>query len=135
MTKKLIGVASGISFLLSVEVVYAQGTTSNEIVSPGPGFVNANNNNVSGVVSTVTQWLFIAATVLATVYLILGGIRWITSRGDKAGVEAARKQIVSAIIGLIVVAGAFLILNVVFGLLHVSNPLGPGGFSLPSLQP
>lgn len=108
---------------------YAQGVP---LVSPGPGFVGAGKE-VPQVTSTIVDLLFYVAAFLAVVYLIIGGIRWITSKGDKIGVEAARKQIVSAIIGLVVVAGAFLILKVIFNILGVSNPL-EGGFVLPSLR-
>ena len=73
------------------------------------------------------------AIFLAVVYLIYGGIRWITSRGDKVGVESARKHIVAAIIGLVVVLGTFFVINVLFSILGTSNPLREG-FTLPTLE-
>jgi hypothetical protein len=61
-----------------------------------------------------------------------GGIKWITSRGDKVAVESARRHIVAAVIGLVVVISAFFILQVVFRILGVQNPLNNG---LPTLEP
>lgn len=102
------------------------------LISPGPGFV-APTTEVSKVTSTIVNLLFYVAAFLAIVYLIIGGVRWITSKGDKTAVEGARKQIVASIIGLVVVAAAFLILKVVFSILGVQSPL-EGAFQLPSLQ-
>lgn len=109
---------------------FAQGVP---LVSPGPGFVG-QGTTVPTITSTIVDLLFYVAAFLAVVYLILGGVKWITSKGDKVGVESARKQIVAAVVGLVVVAGAFLLLKVVFGILGIANPL-EGGFTLPSLKP
>lgn len=128
MSKKLV-LSFGLGFILSAGSVFAQGTP---LVSPGPGFVG-QGTTVPKVTSTIVDLLFYVAAFLAIVYLIIGGVRWITSKGDKVGVEAARKQIVAAVVGLVVVAGAFLILKVIFGILGVQNPLETG-FILPSLQ-
>ena len=131
MSKSLSFITAKITFLLTAASVYAQ-----PLVQPGGGFVTpsgTNEQSVSSIVTLVTNGLFIVATILAVVYLLIGGIRWITSRGDKVAVEAARKQIVAAVIGLVVVAAAFLIINVVFSLLGTNNPL-KGDFQLPSLQ-
>ena len=49
-------------------------------------------------------------TVGAIVFLgimMLGGIQWITSGGDKASVEAARGRVTSAIIGLAILLSVF----------------------------
>ena len=67
------------------------------------------------VVGAGVQLTFILATVLALGYLIYGGIRWITSGGDKTAVEGARNHIIAAIIGLAVIFLSFLILNVLVG--------------------
>ena len=103
------------------------------LVEPPSSAVNAGTAP-ENVPTLVVRLLFIVAAALAVIYLILGGIRWITSRGDKVGVEAARKQIVAAIIGIVVVAGAFFILNVVFKLLGITNNPLSAEFQLPSLQ-
>lgn len=65
----------------------------------------------SSILTALINLLFIIAIVLALIFLILGGIRWIMSGGDPKAVEGARKQITYAVIGLIVVFLAFLIVN------------------------
>jgi len=97
--------------------------------------------NVFGNVITI---IFIVAIILALVYLIWGGIKWVLSGGDKAKVDAARAAIVAAIVGLVIVFLAFFIVNIVvpifvpgFSLQNISLPSlnGDGGnHSMDSLE-
>ncbi len=57
--------------------------------------------------------LFITVFITTLIFLILGGIQWIISQGDKTKVEAARKRITFAIIGLIVAFASYLIISVI----------------------
>src|SRR4030042_936165 len=64
--------------------------------------------------SLITQVIFIVIMIAALVFffmLISGGIRFITSRGDKAVLEPSRHQIRNAIIGLVVVLSSFLLIE------------------------
>lgn len=65
--------------------------------------------NIGRVISSAVSFILVIAGLLAFVYLILGGIQWITSGGDKAGLEGARNKIIHAIVGLIVVFSAWAI--------------------------
>ena len=62
---------------------------------------------IGDVISAVVGILLLVSAVLAFLYLIMGGIQWITSGGDKTGMEAARNKITAAIVGLIIVAAAW----------------------------
>ncbi len=84
-----------------------------------------------GVIGTIFTYLLIAGALVAIIFLIWGGIKWITSGGDKTKVESARHTIIGAILGLIVVFASFLIISVVLGTLFGFD-IGEG-FSLPSL--
>src|SRR5690606_12832044 len=55
--------------------------------------------------------VMIVAALLVFLYLILGAFRWITSGGDKGKTEQARNQITAAVIGLIILAASYAILN------------------------
>ena len=63
--------------------------------------------DIGRLVSSAIQFVLIGAGLIAFVYLLLGGIQWITSGGDKAGVDAARQKILAAVIGLIIVFATF----------------------------
>ena len=80
--------------------------------------------DIGHIISTIITFMLVAAVIIALFYLIYGGIRWITSGGDKGKVEEARKHIIAAIIGLIVAFVAYFILQIilsVFGLGDVSR--------------
>jgi hypothetical protein len=66
-------------------------------------------------INTVVAWVITAigvfAVLAALLFLLWGAIKWIISGGDKEKVDAARKQIIAAIIGLVLVILSFVILN------------------------
>ena len=64
-------------------------------------------DNLGAIFNAVTNVVLYVGIALTIIFLIMGGIRYITSGGDKEGAEAARSNITNAIIGFIVVVGAF----------------------------
>jgi hypothetical protein len=63
--------------------------------------------------------LFIIAILIALIYLIWGGIKWIMSGGDKSSLQSAREHVIAAIVGLVVVFLTYFIINIlltVFGI-------------------
>lgn len=77
--------------------------------------------NVSQIIGRAIGLVLIIAVLLAFVFLIYGGIRWILSGGDKDATAKARGTITAAVIGLALVFLSFVIIQVVGGLLGV-NP-------------
>lgn len=78
------------------------------------------------------SWLLLIATVAFVIFFLVGGIRWITSQGDKNQIETARKQITYAFFGLLISFSVFLIVKLigsVFGLTGLENL----NISLPTL--
>lgn len=106
MKKLLLGLQT-VSFLTLAQSAFAQ-TTLN---IPKP--VNVPGVDIGNVISAVIGILLLIAAVLAFLYLIMGGIQWITSGGDKSGMEAARNKITAAIVGLIIVAAAWAVMLLV----------------------
>lgn len=78
-----------------------------------------NITNLGELISAVVGSLLIISALLAFIYLILGGIQWITSGGDKTGMEAARNKITHAIVGLVIVGAAWAIMVLVQNFLGV----------------
>lgn len=129
MLKKFLTVSgSAISLLISASKVSAATTST---YSPPPGTLNPDIDPVKIPQLGFSLLLYVAGA-LAIGYLMYGGIKWITSRGDKVAVESARRHIMAAVIGLVIVISAFFILTVVFRILGVQNPLDNG---LPTLTP
>lgn len=76
-------------------------------------------SDVGQLVSALVGVLLIISALLAFFYLIIGGISWITSGGDKAAMESARNKITHAIVGLIIVGAAWAVMILVQNFLGV----------------
>lgn len=75
-------------------------------------------------ISSVVGLILIVSALAAFIFLVQGGLKWITSGGDKAGVDAARNQIQAALLGLFIVFAAWafmLILQTFFGVTILGN--------------
>ena len=74
---------------------------------------------VPNLIKTSITIVLIVAALLFFAMLVIGGIRWIMSGGEKGNVENARKQITNALIGLAIVFVAWAIVRlvaIVFGI-------------------
>ncbi len=112
MRRKLGLILGTVVPLLSAAPVFAQ--TTIPLAPPAGSIGSVSLANVPQFLITL---LFVVGIIIALAFLIYGGIKWIISGGDKAAVDAARKHIVAAIIGLVIVSTAFVILNFVFQIL------------------
>lgn len=77
----------------------------------------AGTVGLAALVSAIMSLLLIISFIFLFLYLVLGGITWVTSEGDKAKLEMARNKIVHAIIGIIVVGATYAIALLVAGFL------------------
>ena len=80
-------------------------------IIPEGSFTSTDTWTVAGILSAVITLIMVFAGLLFFFMLLLGGIKWLTSGGDKAQTEAARNQITAALIGLVIVFAAFAILQ------------------------
>lgn len=87
--------------------------TNPVIPALGSGETTQGGTIIGKLVSNIAGLLFIFAFLLTFMYLLLGGIQWLTSGGDKAQLEQARNKITNAIVGLIIVAAAYAIFTLV----------------------
>jgi len=97
----------------ALSVVLA-GTGSTIILNPSTGLAGQLSGiTIAGIISGLIQLLIIIAAIVFFFILVIGGIRWIMSGGDKANTEAARNQITAALVGLVIVFAAWAILTLV----------------------
>lgn len=97
-----------------VQQVYAQATLN--IGQP----TNIKIGDLGQLISALVGTLLILSALIAFFYLILGGIQWITSGGDKTAMEAARNKITHAIVGLIIVGAAWAVMILVQNFLGIT---------------
>ncbi len=79
----------------------------------GSEFAPLATLTVPGIVSGFIRLTMVVAALAFFFILVIGGIRWILSGGDKANTEAARSQITAALVGLVVVFAAWAILQLI----------------------
>ncbi len=70
-----------------------------------------------GIIQVALNILFALATVAALAFIILAGIQWVISGGDKQKIQSARNRLIYSIIGLIVITLSFFIVRVVIDLI------------------
>lgn len=69
--------------------------------------------SVAGIVSASLQLILVVAAIVFFFILVIGGVKWIMSGGDKAHTEGARNQITAALVGLVIVFAAWAIAQLV----------------------
>ena len=72
-------------------------------------------SDLTGSVTAILSAIIAALGLVAVVVMIIGGYNYMTSSGDAGKVEKAKKTILYGLIGLIVCALAFVIVNFVIG--------------------
>jgi hypothetical protein len=73
--------------------------------------VNADQSTLN----TFLNIAFVIIGALAVFFLVLAGLKYITSQGEPSKIESAKNQILYALIGLIIVALAASLVNFVLG--------------------
>lgn len=94
--------------------VYAQtaGEVSKEIAKPDLGINSLAE--AFGLAINIVMGVGISLTII---FLILGGIQYMTAKGDQKAAQEARTSLTNAVIGFIVVIGAFTIRTVLLNIL------------------
>jgi hypothetical protein len=69
--------------------------------------------SIGGMVSGFLNLILIVAGLAFFFILVVGGVKWILSGGDKAHTEGARNQITAALVGLVIVFSAWAIAGLI----------------------
>lgn len=116
--KLSLGVSAAVSgMMLSATQALAQ---LGQVEIPDQGYAS----DIGAIISSMLNLVMLIAAILVFMYLIWGGIEWITSGGDKTKTGNARNKITAAIVGLIVLAASYALLQLALSLLGFS-----GGFT------
>jgi len=86
-------------------MVLAQGL---QTVEP---FAGTSQGNLLGAIRNIVNALLTFAAVLAVIFIIIGGVRYIVSQGDDDAQVQARNTVLYAILGIIVIALSAVIIN------------------------
>jgi TRAP-type C4-dicarboxylate transport system permease small subunit len=88
-------------------------------------------DSVGALISALVPSIFSIAAMLAFLFLIWGGIRYMTSRGDPKAMEPARHTITSAVVGLLIVllAGVIYTFIALVFKIEIFNALAPPAYA------
>lgn len=104
----------GSALTLSVQPAFAAGDVCS---SEAPAEVkkangcSGSNDRLPGVVVFILNAVIGISGLVAVVFVIIGGVSYMTSSGEAAKLEKAKKTIISAVIGMIICVLAFAIVN------------------------
>lgn len=80
--------------------------------------INRNNLGLDDIVKLIVNLIHIAlaiAGVAAVIFIIIGGIKYITSAGSPDGTKSAKNTLTNAVLGLVISAAAYLIVTFIIG--------------------
>ncbi len=90
-------------------------------LQPGGGLVgNVQNITFGSLVGGALRLILVLAALIFFFMLVIGGVQWIMSGGDKAKTEAARSQITAALVGLVIVFAAWAIVTLVNAFFNIN---------------
>ena len=81
------------------------------------GCGGTSGSDLSNVIVSIVNAVIGAVGLIAAIFVLIGGINYMTSAGDPGKVEKAKKTILYALIGLIIAALTFAIVNFVIRIL------------------
>jgi hypothetical protein len=68
---------------------------------------------LSSFLTTIIQLIYVAAALAFLFMIVIGAFQWIISGGDKEKVANAQKRITHAIIGIVLLALAFVVIGII----------------------
>lgn len=113
--------------------VLAVPTPTPQVIDIGPQgqFSDLGKITFASLVAGAIKFVLVIAALIFFFTLVIGGVQWIISGGDKTGAETARKRISSALIGLAIVFVAWAIVSLINALFGVDI----FKMTIPSFQP
>lgn len=68
---------------------------------------------IATILATFLRISLVVAGILLLIYLVIGGIQWLTSGGEKAALESARGRLTNAFIGLLIIVLVLVIIDLI----------------------
>lgn len=65
------------------------------------------NTSPETIVINLINWVLGILALIAVIFILLGGFRWMTAGGNEESVEKAKQILIAAIIGLVIIMAAW----------------------------
>ena len=99
--------------ILAVIVCMAMFTVGNFALAQDIGQEGAAANIVLGeadpeeIVVNIINWILGILALIAVIMILIGGFKWMTAGGNEEKVEGAKKLLIAAVIGLVIILAAW----------------------------
>lgn len=84
---------------------------------------NTIPSDIGGLIGKALPYVFGAAGIALLIYLVLGGLQMMTSRGDPKAMQSAQAKITNAVIGFVIVIFAFFIVQLFGQIFRIQGTL------------
>jgi TRAP-type C4-dicarboxylate transport system permease small subunit len=81
------------------------------VTGAGGTGTNDQGSRVTGIISIIVNILLFIIGAAAVIMIVIGGLKYVTSNGDQQAAASAKNTILYAVIGIIVAALAYAIVN------------------------
>lgn len=124
---KKINLVRILEIILSVSLVLAP-TAALALVLPNCNNLNGvscrTDTSVTGLITTVINWLLALAGLVAVLFLIIGGFWYITSAGNEETAEKGKNTVINALIGIVIIVLSYVIVQVIANLVSNNSTSG-----------
>jgi hypothetical protein len=109
------------AFVLTLTLAIAPVAFAQFNVPSSGGTGLPNDTSISQFIMKIINIALTVAGLIAVLFLIIGGFRYITSAGNEETAESAKKIIINAIIGVVIIILSFVIVRVISNALVNNN--------------
>ena len=74
-------------------------------------------NEVERLINGIARFLIVISVIVAVIFIVYGGIRWVSARGDATAIKAGQETIKNGIFGALVILGVGVILQSLQGVI------------------
>jgi hypothetical protein len=99
-------------------VTVAVATASPAYAAPDPG--TTGTARLNAILNNATGWLVGILAAVATLFLTIGGVRYVMAGGDPGEIEKAKGSLKSAVLGYALAALAPIVVMIVKGILGIA---------------
>lgn len=84
-----------------------------------PGATFGPNSKLADIIGAVLPYVFGGAGIALLIYLVVGGLQMMVSRGDPKAMQGAQGKITNALLGFVIVTVSFLLVKLIGQLLGI----------------
>jgi len=78
-----------------------------DVVPDAASNIGLGNASPEDLVVSIINWILGILALVAVIMILVGGFKWMTAGGNEEKVEGAKKLLIAAIIGLVIILAAW----------------------------